>query len=434
MKIRGILVLAVLMALTYMGLMLLQWRFFREFEQLRTQTFDMGVLRCMGQCVHNVDRLHTLKVGDALPNESELEHELALQFENGGIQTPFLFSVVGREGRTLCTNSPCDSLSHGADRVYSMLLLQRPPVGGEAAGYPDELPVAMRSEEPFFDVYFLRVVFPQREAYIAAGSCPMKWISLFINFLLLMTFVATIWLIVRQKRMAEEKTDFINNMTHEFKTPIASISLAGQMLADERISKTPEMLKSTSQVIRDETQRLRFLVEKVLQTSLLENERPILNFVEADINALVTTVAGNFTFKVKSRGGRISTRLDAQNPRVLVDELQFSNVLYNLMDNAVKYAKTTEPLHLQVCTRNENDRTIVEIEDNGMGIPKEDLKKIFDKFYRIHTGNVHNVKGFGLGLAYVKRMVSKHRGHITVESEIQKGTKFILSIPTLNNA
>lgn len=227
------------------------------------------------------------------------------------------------------------------------------------------------------------------------------------------------------------KNDFVNNMTHEFKTPISTISLASQMLQDTSVGKTPETLKHISNVIRDETKRLSLQVEKVLQMSVFESDKTTLKLAEIRINELIKDIIGNFSLKVTSKGGKIISNLKAQNDLGFIDEVHFTNVIFNLMDNALKYSDKTPILTLE--TWNEKENILISVEDNGIGIKKEDLKKIFEKFYRVSTGNLHNVKGFGLGLAYVKKMVEDHHGSIKVESEPGIGTKFIITIPTLKN-
>jgi len=245
--------------------------------------------------------------------------------------------------------------------------------------------------------------------------------------LLLFTFIFTIVIISRQKRLSEMRTDFMNNMTHELKTPVSSISLASQMLNDSSITKSPAMIQQLSSVIKDETKRLSQLIDKVLQMSIFEKESTALKLKEMDINELILNIAGNFAIKVENKGGSIETDLNADDPYALIDEVHFTNIIYNLMDNALKYSK--EALFLKLRTWNEKDKLMISIEDNGIGIKKNHLKRIFDKFYRIPTGSVHDVKGFGLGLAYVKKVVTDHKGTIHAESEPNIGTKFIISIP-----
>ena len=220
-------------------------------------------------------------------------------------------------------------------------------------------------------------------------------------------------------------------MTHELKTPISSISLASQMLQDPSVGKTPQTLQHISNVIRDETKRLSFMVEKVLQISIFEKDKSILKLNEMKINSLIKDIINNFSLKVTSKGGQITSKLNATQDVALIDEVHFTNIIFNLMDNALKYCD--KPLLLTIETWTEKDNLLISIEDNGIGIHKEDLKRIFEKFYRVSTGNLHNVKGFGLGLAYVKKIITEHRGTIKVESEPNIGTKFTITIPTLKN-
>lgn len=254
--------------------------------------------------------------------------------------------------------------------------------------------------------------------------------SILFTFMLLVTFAITLYMIVRQKKLTEIKNDFINNMTHEFKTPISTISLAAQMLQDGSVAKSPEMFSKLSGVIASETKRLRFQVDKVLQMSMFDkNATAALKPKELDANELIEGIVNTFAVKVEQKGGTLNWELDADDPFVYVDEMHFTNVVFNIMDNAVKYRRSDAPLELDIRTWNSNGNFMLSIKDNGIGIRKEDLKKIFDRFYRVHTGNVHDVKGFGLGLAYVKQIVEALRGSIKVESELGVGTTFVIVLP-----
>jgi len=253
--------------------------------------------------------------------------------------------------------------------------------------------------------------------------------SLGFTLVLLITFIVTLVLIFRNKKVSEMRNDFINNMTHEFKTPISSISLAAQMLNDESVKKTPQMMNRLTTTIMDETKRLRFQVEKVLQLSLYEHQKANLHPQDIDANELIAGVVHTFALKVEKNGGKIITHLEAFNPFIYVDEMHFTNVIFNLMDNAVKYKRSDIQLELNVRSWNEDKKLCISIEDNGIGIEKGDLKRIFEKFYRVHTGNLHDVKGFGLGLAYVHKIIRDHKGTIIAESELGIGTKFIIKLP-----
>ena len=229
------------------------------------------------------------------------------------------------------------------------------------------------------------------------------------------------------------RNDFINNMTHELKTPISSISLAAQMLNDETVTKSSSMMSHLGGVINDEAKRLRFLVEKVLQMSMFERKKAIFKMKQLDLNEMVESVANTFTLRVEHTEGKIYTEIEAVNSTIYVDEMHFQNVIFNLMDNAVKYRKPDRPINIYIRTWNDDTSLYLSIRDTGVGIKKDNLKKVFEKFYRVHTGDVHDVKGFGLGLAYVKKIIDLHKGDITVESEYGKGTKFTIKLPIIKD-
>ena len=276
----------------------------------------------------------------------------------------------------------------------------------------------------------VKVHFPNMNSYIFSNIRFMIP-SIIFTIVLLVTFIFTIVIIFRQKRYTEIKNDFINNMTHELKTPIASISLAAQMLNDKSLTKSAKMIEHLGGVVNDETKRLRFLVEKVLQMSMYDQKKAVLKMKMVDLNEMVEAIANSFTLRVEHTGGKIYTEVEAIDSKMYVDEMHFQNVIFNLLDNAVKYAKADQPLNLYLKTWNTNEHLYLSVRDTGQGIKKENLKKIFDKFYRVHTGNRHDVKGFGLGLAYVKRMVDLHDGEIKVDSELGKGTKFTIILPVI---
>ncbi len=202
------------------------------------------------------------------------------------------------------------------------------------------------------------------------------------------------------------------------------------MLNDDSVRKSPETLHHISEVINAESKRLRFQVEKVLQMSVFENSNSALNFTRVDANKIIASVVSTFKLKVERFGGSLSFINDADEAMINVDEMQFTNVIFNLLDNAVKYRNEDVEPELTVRTTDvDGNRLRIQIRDNGIGMKKEDLKKIFEKFYRVHTGNRHDVKGFGLGLAYVHRMVTVFQGTITVESELGKGSEFTIELP-----
>ncbi|MBO5267275.1 MAG: HAMP domain-containing histidine kinase [Muribaculaceae bacterium] len=336
---------------------------------------------------------------------------LRQQLDTLGIDVPFEFAVVNRLG-VIQYKSAGYNPGENVDDVFTQTLFPRDPASR---------------------IYRLKVYFPTKSDYIFRSISFMVPAFAF-TLILLVIFIYTIIVAFRQKKLTEMKNDFINNMTHEFKTPISSISLAAQMLNDPDIRKSPAMLQQISQVVNDETKRLRFQVEKVLQMSMFDRQKATLKIEEIDANLVVYNIVNTFKLKVEKYGGHIDANLDAMNALVEVDEMHFTNVIFNLLDNAVKYRSEERPLHLVVGSRDlPGERLEISIADNGIGIRRDDLKKIFDKFFRVSTGNRHDVKGFGLGLAYVHKMVTELGGTISVESEINIGTKFIIILPLSKN-
>lgn len=345
-------------------------------------------------------------------DSANIRKYLKAELSNNGIDLPFEFAVTNHNGLIQYHSSN-----------YTIL----PDKNEEQAMFVQ----ALFPNDPINKRNYLRVYFSNKNSYIMS-SVKFMIPSLIFTVLLLITFVCVIIIAFRQKRLSEMKNDFINNMTHEFKTPISSISLAAQMLNDDSVRKSPAMTQHIATVINDETKRLRFQVEKVLQMSLFDRKMASLRLQEVDANAAIAFIINTFKLKVEKYGGKITSELNAENALINVDEMHFTNVIFNLLDNAVKYRKDDEPLNLKITTSDISDNRLqITIADNGIGIKKEDLKKIFEKFYRVSTGNRHDVKGFGLGLAYVKKMITVLGGEIKVESELGHGTKFIIILPLI---
>ena len=278
---------------------------------------------------------------------------------------------------------------------------------------------------------YLNVYFPKRSRYLLKATVLMITPTLILTILLIGIFVFTIMIIFRQKKLSMIKNDFINNMTHELKTPISTISLASQMLEDGSVTNTPKTIAHISKVINQESKRLSFQVEKVLQMAVFNEGRLKFKFREFDVNTMINNVASNFELRVKSKNGTLQTEIIAEDPILNGDEVHITNVIFNLLDNAMKYS--TEFPEIKVATENKKGQLVISVQDKGIGIPKEHQIQIFDRFYRVPTGNVHNVKGFGLGLSYVKKIIDSHNGKIKVESIVNKGTKFSILFPQINN-
>ena len=339
-----------------------------------------------------------------------LDRDLQTELLNNGITIDYHFTVSTSDGRLVYTCPDYAEKRHGA--TYSQILFRNDP--------PNRMGV-------------LKIHFPDANKYMF-DSLRYVLPAIIFTLILMVTFSYALWIISRQKKLTEVKNDFINNMTHELKTPISTISLAAQMLGDAGVTKSPEMSRHISGVINDETKRLRMLVEKVLQMSMFDRQNTSLKLRDLNVNETIAGVVHTFELKAQKYGGTLTASLDAANPVVAADEMHFTNVIFNLLDNAVKYRREDTPLELKVSTWNDGAKLCIAVKDNGIGIRKDNLKHIFDRFYRVHTGNPHDVKGFGLGLAYVKKIVTDLKGTIRAESELGAGTTFIITLPLLEGS
>ncbi len=333
---------------------------------------------------------------------------LARELHGHSIDLPFEFAIVGRPGDTLA-QSP-GFLKHHASKIY---------------------------EAPLFMDRFLStndrilLYFPTRQMHLMKNIGWMVLASAAFTLFIVLTFVISIFVILRQKKISDIKSDFINNMTHEFKTPIATISLAADSLINPRIINDPEKIQYYIRVIKEENKRMNTQVESVLRMALIEKKDFGLNLQPFDVHDLINQAIQNISIQVEKRGGKITSRLEAQHPIARVDEIHFLNVMFNLLDNANKYSPETP--EIEVSTRNGVRSLIISVKDHGMGMDRETRVRAFEKFYRKSTGNIHNVKGFGLGLAYVKAIITATGGDIRIESEPGKGSEFIIELPQKND-
>ena len=288
----------------------------------------------------------------------------------------------------------------------------------------DSARLKLKNDGHYFTVFFPNVQnkLPQNTVFLS----PWVYISTIV-FLVLIFFGFSLATIIKQKRLSEVITDFINNMTHELKTPIATISLSSEMIMRLETDDDLEKAKKYAGIIFKENKRLETQVERVLNISTLDTENTTLNKKSLDFHELLVEVKDTFDFNQLANGGKILIENNASVFTIQADPIHITNVVYNLLDNAVKYC-TTKPF-ISITTKNERNYLVIEIKDNGIGIRKEDLKMIFDKFYRVSTGNIHDIKGFGLGLFYVKLIINEHSGSIDVKSKLGEGSTFTIKLP-----
>ena len=290
------------------------------------------------------------------------------------------------------------------------------------------LPEAATDLEGFLTNEHLFIIIPDFKSQVWQSLTWMIIFSALFTIIIIAAFYITVRTMLNQKKMSEIKSDFINNMTHEFKTPLATISLAVDALKNEKVMNDKTKWQYFNNIIKDENKRMNKHVETILQAALMEKQEFRLNLLPLHIHEVLPRIVDNFQLQLNEKNGTVEFLLNATNDVIHVDEVHFTNILSNLIDNAIKYSK--ENLVIKLTTHRTPKYFIIQIHDNGIGMSKETVKRVFEKFYRAHTGNLHNVKGFGLGMSYVKSVIDAHKGRIRVESTLGKGSTFTIEIPT----
>ncbi|MDR2287244.1 MAG: HAMP domain-containing histidine kinase [Prevotellaceae bacterium] len=283
--------------------------------------------------------------------------------------------------------------------------------------------------EGFSEIYYLNFYFPEETLIVLIRIWPMIFAAFILIVVILALFIYTMYVIARQKRISEIKGDFISNITHELKTPISSISLAAQMLGDENIPQSAKNIPKLSSMIKEQSQQLSYLVEKVLQTSVFEKQSIVLKKANVSLHAIIKEADDLMTLQLRNKKATLITELRATDDIISTDKAYFVNVITNLMDNALKYSRDVPKI--TIGTRNEYGKILCYVSDNGIGLSPENKDRIFEQFFRVNTGDVHDVKGFGLGLNYVKKIVDLTDGTISVESEENVGTTFYIWLPLI---
>lgn len=334
--------------------------------------------------------------------------------------TRFEFSISSDPGGSPLNLRPLELRSRNflneildtSNNLSAIMPLLAPENADGSSTFPDEVLVVVISD-------YKKMVLGEMRVMIGG--------AIFFTLVIIAAFYVTVNALLRQKKLSEVKNDFINNMTHEFKTPLATISLAVDALRNEKVVQDRTKSEYFTGIIKEENKRMNKQVETILQASLLDRQDQQLNLKALHAHVIIQEAMENFQLQLEGKGGRSEVQFNAKNDLILADEVHFTNIITNLIDNAVKYSK--DNLLIRITTQNTQKNLVIRIEDNGIGMSKETQRRIFEKFYRAHTGNLHNVKGFGLGLSYVKTIVEAHEGKIKVDSTVGRGTTFTLEFP-----
>lgn len=365
-------------------------------------------------------RINPPALEERIPQPQVLATYLRQQLEDLGIRLGYNYGILDAESKSFVIINDKYSVTLGEDIKASVQDLSR-SLG--TSNYH----VVLFPSDPNGSPGKLMVHFPHKRSWLWESVWQIIAISGLMVLLILLCFSYTIYVIFRQKKLSEIKNDFINNMTHEFKTPIATISLASDSITNPMVISDPAKIGRFANIIQQENKRMLNQVEKVLQMALIDKREFNLSVSDVNLHDVIQTAVGNFTLHVEGRGGNITMDLKAEKPEVQGDATHISNMIHNLLDNANKYSPDAPIINVR--TENSGNGVRVIVSDKGVGLTKEAKKHIFEKFYRVHTGNLHDVKGFGLGLSYIKTMITAHNGHVDVKSEPGKGSSFILFFP-----
>ncbi|MES2544192.1 MAG: HAMP domain-containing sensor histidine kinase [Bacteroidota bacterium] len=351
------------------------------------------------------DVASTMPIQERITNE-ELQKLLLTELNEFGVKTPFEYGIYSNG---LATKIKSEKFRYNKYATYSI------PIFTDNDGNSK---------------YQLLVSFPHKKKFLFSELLGITILSIIFTLIIIIAYSSALNQLIRQRQISEIKTDFINNMTHEFKTPIATINLALDAIKNPKIIDDKEKVHRYLQMIKDENKRMHAQVENVLRISKLERKELEISKESNNVQSIIDEAIEHVNLIIEDRGGKITTHYNANRTTVLLNDVHFTNVLVNIIDNAIKYS-INEPV-IDIYTENIKDFIIIKIKDQGLGMTKAVQKRIFEKFYREHTGDLHNVKGHGLGLAYVKRIVEDHNSEIFVESEKGKGSTFLIKIPLIN--
>jgi two-component system phosphate regulon sensor histidine kinase PhoR len=411
------------MTIALAGLMGIQIYWIKNASLVKEANFRRSVNEAITKVVLRIERLEKrksieksrpeglLNINPHLPYEefltkNILDSLISQELNLRGIDTRFEFGIYKPENEIYLIEKSPNYRKELFERGYAFPLFQ---------------------SDIFTPPEYLLISFPDEKRFLLTELWGMLLISLVLIIVIVYSFTYTISTIFRQKRLSEMKNDFINNMTHEFKTPIATISLACEAMNDKEIRKSAEFYSSYINMIQEENKRLAGMAEKILQTAVIDSGQLKMKKELINIHDIIHDVVKNIRIQVEIKDGDIIKSFYAARPRIEGDKVHVTNLIYNLLDNANKYSPR-KPL-IRISTENTSNGVMITIEDNGIGIGKSEQKKIFDKLYRVPTGNIHEVRGFGLGLNYVKAIVEEHHGKISLESEVNKGSIFRVFLP-----
>lgn len=417
-------VIVVLIILSVVGILFIQMSWITNALKLKHEEFQRQVDNTLTQTKEAIHSRFIYKAKQYFPNEESRQFFLQTNFKVDGVFTKDeIHEIIEKQLRQNNIKQPFEFCVYN---MFNFIIMQSD--GFEVVTEANDKIVELAPDDALRGREKLYVSIHEDKNVVIREMSWMIIASVFFTTIIVLAFVVTVRTLFNQKKLSEIKSDFINNMTHELKTPLATISLAIDALTNEKVIHDTEKIKVYSGMIKEENKRMNKQVEKILQAARLEKEEIKLNIQKLDTHQVIGKVADNMALQVQEKNGTLTLKLNATNHIVDADEVHFSNIIFNLLDNAMKYSNDNP--HIEVQTLNTgNGMLSIKIKDDGIGMDKETQSRVFEKFYRAHTGNIHNVKGFGLGLSYVKAIVEAHGGKIKVESTLGKGSTFTVILP-----
>lgn len=418
--------IVILITLSVVGILFIQMSWIQNAIKLKHEEFQRAVDLTLNDTKEGIHSRFLYKHADFIPTEESKRYFLGRHFTvEGNFTAEEISGIIDKQ---LKHNNVKQKYEYCITNIYKNIILQ------SQGFHPSEQETAYRVELAPEDSYRARetlyISIREDKNLIIREMGWMVVASIVFTTIIVLAFALTVRTLINQKKVSEIKSDFINNMTHELKTPLATISLAIDALTNEKVIHDTDKIKIYSSMIKEENKRMNKQVEKILQAARLEKEEIKLTLQKLDAHQIISKVAHNLALQVQEKHGSIDLHLAATDPVIEADEVHFSNIIFNLLDNAMKYSTEAPKIAVETL-KHGNGMFTIKIRDNGIGMDKETQQRIFEKFYRAHTGNIHNVKGFGLGLSYVKAIVDAHDGKIKVESAPGKGSLFTITLPAI---
>lgn len=413
-------VIIVLISLSVLGIIFIQMAWIRSAISLRRQQHEQDITYALSQIKEGMYDRYATKRGILYPDETSRLYFMK-DFSSEYLTKEEISQIVSQAVRRANIKEPYE---------YMITDIFRNPLT-RSSNFQNEYfasaftTMLTTDNSMFRETFFLH--FQETNSYIIRR---MGWViaaSVLFTIIIISAFALTVRTLFTQRKLSEIKSDFINNMTHELKTPLATISLAIDALTNEKVIHNTDQIRYYSAMIKGENKRMNKQVEKILQAARIEKQELELKLQELDVHEVIKKVAEGIKLQVQEKQGSLTLNLSAPRHIIMADEVHFSNIIFNLLDNALKYSK--DNLHIDVSTASQSGVLAIKVTDNGIGMNKETQTRVFEKFYRAHTGNIHNVKGFGLGLSYVKGIAEAHGGKVKVESKEGRGSIFTVFVP-----